>query len=279
MFGRTGQVAAEVARRAGGIEVEALDRAAADLSNPAACAALVKATDADIILNAAAYTAVDRAEDEEATAAIVNGETPTALANAAAARNIPFLHISTDYVFDGSGDAPWREDVGAAPLGAYGWTKLAGEAGVTSAGGPHVILRTSWVFSAHGANFVKTMLRLGAEKDALAIVDDQVGGPTAAGDVAEALLMMARAFHAGMGVSGIYHFAGAPAVSWRQFADAIFDEAGLSVDVTPIPTSDYPTSAKRPQNSRLDCAKIKADYGIAQPDWRISLKQVIGELK
>ena len=278
MFGKTGQVASEILRRSGDIEVEALDRTEADLTNPAACAALVKATDADLVINAAAYTAVDRAEDDEAIAATVNGETPAALANAAAAQQIPFLHISTDYVFDGSGRTPWQEDDKTAPLGAYGWTKLAGEGGVASAGGPYAILRTSWVFSAHGANFVKTMLRLGAERDALTIVDDQIGGPTAAGDIAEALLTMAKAFHAGHGVSGIYHLAGAPSVSWRQFAEEIFNKAGLPVDVTPIPTSDYPTPATRPLNSRLDCTKIKTDYGIDQPDWRASLTDVIGEL-
>lgn len=278
MFGKTGQVATEILRRAGDIEVEALDRTTADLSKPAACAELVAATDADIIINAAAYTDVDNAEDEEATAAIINGETPTALANAAATRKIPFLHVSTDYVFDGSGETPWREGDKTAPLSAYGWTKLAGETGVTAAGGPHVILRTSWVFSAHGGNFVKTMLRLGAERDALTIVDDQVGGPTAAGDLADALLTIARAFPAGKGASGVYHFAGAPSVSWRQFAEAIFDEAGLTVAVTPIPSSDYPTPAARPLNSRLNCAKIKTDYGIDQPDWRTSLKDIVGEL-
>ncbi len=163
MFGKTGQVATEILRRTGEVEIEALDRPAADQTDAAACAALVARTDADIIINAAAYTAVDRAEDDEATAAVVNGETPTALANAAAARNIPFLHVSTDYVFNGAGETPWREDDQTAPLGAYGWTKLAGEAGVASAGGPHAILRTSWVFSAHGGNFVKTMLRLAAD--------------------------------------------------------------------------------------------------------------------
>ncbi|MDG1373255.1 MAG: dTDP-4-dehydrorhamnose reductase [Paracoccaceae bacterium] len=278
MFGQTGQVATEILRRAGNIEVEALNRAAADQTDPAACAALVRTTNADIIINAAAYTAVDKAEDDEATAAIGNGETPTAIAYAAAARNIPFLHISTDYVFDGTGEAPWIEEDKTAPIGAYGWTKLAGEGGVAAAGGPFAILRTSWVFSAHGANFVKTMLRLGADRDALTIVDDQIGGPTAAADIADVLLTMAKAFHAGKGTSGIYHFAGAPSVSWRQFAEAIFAKAGQTVAVTPIPTSDYPTPAARPLNSRLTCAKIKADYGIDQPDWRTSLNDVIGEL-
>ena len=278
MFGQTGQVATEILRRKGEAEVEALGRDKADLTDPAACAALIAATDADVIINAAAYTAVDKAEEDEATAAIVNGEAPTAMANAAAARGIPFLHISTDYVFDGSGEAPWAEDAPTAPLGAYGWTKLAGETGVAAAKGPHAILRTSWVFSAHGGNFVKTMLRLGAERDALTIVDDQIGGPTAAADIADALLTMAAAFHRGAGVSGVYHFGGAPAVSWRQFAEETFAQAGLSVMVTPIPSADYPTPAKRPLNSRLDGARIKADYDIDQPDWRTSLKAVIGEL-
>ena len=183
-----------------------------------------------------------------------------------------------DYVFDGLKDTPWREDDRTAPVSAYGWTKLAGERGIAAAGGPHVILRSSWVFSAHGGNFVKTMLRLSAERDTLTIVDDQIGGPTAAGDIADVLLIMAKAFCAGKGVSGVYHFASAPSVSWRQFAEAIFAEADLLVDVTPIPTADYPTPAARPLNSRLNCAKIKVDYDIDQPDWRISLKDVIGEL-
>lgn len=278
MFGQTGQVATEVLCRKGAAEVEALGRDKADLTDPAACAAQIAVTDADVILNAAAYTAVDRAEEDETTAAVVNGEAPTAMAHAAAARGIPFLHISTDYVFDGSGETPWAEDAPTAPLGTYGWTKLAGETGVAVAKGPHAILRTSWVFSAHGANFVRTMLRLGTDRDTLTIVDDQIGGPTAAADIADALLSMARAFHRGDGVSGIYHFAGAPAVSWRVFAEAIFEDAGLTVAVTPIPTVDYPTPATRPLNSRLNCAKIKSDYGIDQPDWRASLRNMIGEM-
>ena len=278
MFGKTGQVATEVLRRAGEIEVEALDRTAADLTDPDACAALVQRTDADIILNAAAYTAVDKAESDEATALCVNSETPIRMAAAAAARGLPFLHISTDYVFDGSGDAARSEGDATGPLGVYGATKLSGEDGIRAAGGEHVILRTSWVFSSHGANFVKTMLRLGAERDALTIVDDQVGGPTAAGDIADALLTIARSFSAGKGVTGTYHFAGAPWVSWRGFAEAIFAEAGLKTTAAPIPTADYPTPAARPLNSRLSCAKIEADYGIAAPDWRSSLKDVVEEL-
>ncbi|MEL6476620.1 MAG: dTDP-4-dehydrorhamnose reductase [Pseudomonadota bacterium] len=277
MFGKTGQVATEILRRAEG--VEALGRDQADLTDPEACRAAVAATDADVILNAAAYTAVDNAEDDEATAQKVNAEAPTAMAEAASARGLPFLHISTDYVFDGAGSEPWAEDAPTAPLGAYGRTKLAGERGVTAAAGPHVILRTAWVHAAHGGNFLRTMLRL-ADRERLTIVADQHGGPTAAGDIAEALLTIARAFHAGNGASGIYHFCGAPAVSWHGFATEIFAMSkGPSPDCVAIPSSDYPTKAARPGNSVLDCGKIARDYGIAQPDWRVSLREILTELE
>ena len=175
-----------------------LSRAEADLSDPAACAAAIRrhADGADAVINAAAWTAVDRAESEEDAAHAVNADAPGAMATACAARGLPFLHISTDYVFDGSGTAPWRESDSVAPLGAYGLTKLGGERAVAAAmegtGVPHAILRTSWVVSAHSANFVKTMLRLGAERDELSVVDDQVGAPTPAADLAAALLRMAE---------------------------------------------------------------------------------------
>ena len=279
MFGRSGQVATEVLRRAGPHEVIALGRDQADLMNPDACAAHIDATDADVIINAAAYTAVDKAETDEATAHTVNALAPGAMAAAAAARKLPFLHISTDYVFDGTPGAPWATQDATAPLSAYGRTKLAGEQAVAAARGVHVILRTSWVFSAHGTNFVKTMLRLGAEREALNIVDDQVGGPTAAADIADALLSIGETLVAGAGVSGIYHFAGQPAVSWRAFAEDIFAAAHLTVNVTPIPSQDFPTPAARPLNSVLDCTSLQDDYGVSAPDWRISLHKVLAELK
>lgn len=278
MFGATGQVAREVLRRAGSVEVVALGRDQADLSDPDSCAAAVRNTDADAVLNAAAWTQVDGAETEPEAAKTVNAAAPGAMAAAAAARGLPFVQISTDYVFDGSGDAPWREEDETGPLGVYGATKLAGEKAVAEAGGAHAILRTSWVFSAHGANFVKTMLRLGAARGALSIVDDQIGGPTPAAAIADACLAIARAHVEGRGESGVFHFAGQPAVSWRAFAEAIFAEAGLSVAVTPIGTADYPTPARRPLNSRLDCAKIAAAYGVAAPDWRTGLTDVVKEL-
>ncbi len=276
VFGKTGQVATELqARCPVDVEMVVLGRDQADLVDPAVCAAAVAASDADAVINAAAYTAVDKAEDEEALATVINGEAPAAMARACAAKGIPLVHISTDYVFAGGGETPWQPDNPTGPLGAYGRSKLAGEDGVRAAGGRAAILRTSWVFSAHGNNFVKTMLRLSETRDALTIVDDQIGGPTEAGDIADACLTMARAMvETGQG-GGIYHFAGAPAVSWKTFACEIFEQAGRSVDVTGIPSSDYPTPATRPLNSRMDCTALTRDFGIAQPDWAVSLARVL----
>lgn len=282
VFGTTGQLARELHRRAPeGVTLTALGRDKADLADPAACARAVTEAEADLIINAAAHTAVDLAESEPALADTVNGTTPGAMAAAAAKRGLPFLHVSTDYVFDGSGTRPWREDDPVAPLGAYGRSKLLGERLITEAGGQSVILRTAWVFSAHGKNFVKTMLRLGADRETLSVVDDQRGGPTAAADIADALFTIARAFGEGRGKPGIYHFAGAPTVSWADFAEAIFAASSLprKPAVTRIPTSAYPTPAQRPANSALDCSRILATYGIKQPDWRKSLSDVIKDLE
>ncbi len=281
VFGRNGQVARELARLAPGALF--LGRDEADLTDPAACAAAIRAHQPAAVINAAAYTAVDRAESDAEVARLVNADAPVAMAQAAADLDVPFLHVSTDYVFDGSGDAPWREGDATGPLGVYGETKLAGEQGVAAAGGNWVVLRTSWVFSAHGGNFVKTMLRLGAERDALSIVADQMGGPTPAAAIADALLVMARAMQAGTiqgaGCCGIYHFSGAPDTSWAGFAAEIFTRAGRSIQITDIATADYPTPARRPLNSRLDCSRIMADFGISRPDWRIGLDQVLAELE
>ena len=282
-FGQTGQVAIELARQAPliGASIECLGRESADLTDPEACAALVTATDADVIINAAAYTAVDAAETDGATAQTVNGDAPGAMARAAAVRGLPFLHVSTDYVFDGAGNRPWREEDAVAPLGIYGATKLDGERQVTAAGGPHVILRTAWVYSAHGKNFVKTMLRVGAERESLSVVDDQRGGPTAAHEIARALLAIAASFHEGRGHSGIYHFAGSPACTWADFAEAIFAASSMPRRpvINRIPTSAYPTPARRPANSVLDCTRIRDVYSIGQPDWRTGLLKVISELE
>ncbi len=282
VFGTTGQLGIELARRAPrGVALIALGREVADLTDPLACAGLIASTNPDIVINAAAYTAVDAAEKDRETAHLVNAAAPGAMARAVAQRGAPFLHVSTDYVFDGSGTRAWREDDPVAPLGAYGQTKLDGERAIAAAGGAHVILRTSWVFSAHGKNFVKTMLRLGAERDILSVVDDQRGGPTAAADIADALWTIAGAYRSGKGEPGIFHYSGAPTVSWADFAEAVFATASLPAKpvVNRITTAEYPTPAKRPANSALDCSRIRAAYGIEQPDWRRSLAEVIRELE
>ncbi|WP_425041386.1 dTDP-4-dehydrorhamnose reductase [Primorskyibacter sp. S187A] len=274
VFGKTGQVATELQRQA---RVTALGRDEADLSDPTACAAAIAHRRPQVVINAAAYTAVDRAEEEEDLATCINGRSPGAMAEACRDLTIPFLHISTDYVFDGTGTAPWREGDPVAPLGAYGRSKLVGEEAVQTAGGAHAILRTSWVFSAHGANFVKTMLRLAETRDHLTVVGDQIGGPTPAADIAATLIAMARAMTEGQ-PGGIFHYGGAPAVSWADFARETFAQAGRSVTVTDIPSSDYPTPAKRPLNSRLDGAALHAAFGIAPPDWRAGLAAVLADL-
>ena len=223
VFGRTGQVATELLRRAPpGVTITALGRESADLTDPETCAHAVTAADADAVINAAAYTAVDKAEADEPIARLVNAEAPAAMAAAAARRGLPFLHVSTDYVFDGARQAPWRPADPTGPLSAYGRTKLAGEEGVRAAGGAHLILRTSWVFSAHGANFVKTMLRLSETRQVLTVVADQVGGPTPAAAIADALFTAARVLTAHPDLSGTEHFAGAPDTTWATFAREIF---------------------------------------------------------
>lgn len=275
VFGKSGQVARELERLLP--EARFLDRAAADLSDPAACARAIRDSAAAVVINAAAWTAVDKAETEEAAATVINGAAPAAMARAAAERGIPFLHISTDYVFSGSGSAPWVETDPVAPPNAYGRSKLAGERGVQAAGGAWAILRTSWVFSAHGSNFVKTMLRLSETRDALSVVEDQIGGPTPAADIAAALVVMARAMVAGQ-PGGIYHFGGSPWVSWADFAREIFAASGRKVTVTGIPTSAYPTPAVRPLNSRMECSALARDFGLAAPDWKAGLQRVLQDL-
>lgn len=275
VFGRSGQVACELARLAP--EATFLGRDQADLSDPAACAAAILSRRPQAVINAAAWTAVDRAETEEAAAHVVNAEAPGAMAMACAQLGIPFVHISTDYVFDGSGDRPWQTDDATGPLGAYGRTKLAGEQAVRAAGCVHAILRTSWVFSAHGANFVKTMLRLGRERARLNVVADQIGGPTPAAAIAAACLTIAGRLRDDPAAGGTLHFAGAPDVSWADFARAIIARAGLPVEVADIPTSAYPTPARRPANSRLDCAGLEP-FGLTRPDWQAGLDAVLHEL-
>ena len=278
IFGRTGQVAQELARRLpGDMQATFLGRDQADLTDPAACAVAVRGNAADAVINAAAWTAVDRAEAEEATATVVNGTAPSAMARGCADLGVPFLHISTDYVFDGNGDAPFAPDHPTAPLGAYGRSKLAGEVGIRAAGGAHLILRTSWVVSAHGTNFVKTMLRLGRERASLNVVSDQIGGPTPAAAIADVLFAAARVMRDG-GTGGTHHFAGTPDTSWAGFARAIMAGAGLACAINDIPSSAYPTPARRPLNSRLDCRSCESAFGVARPDWHGGLAAILRDL-
>ena len=251
----------------------------ADFDRPDTLAELVQRIAPVAVVNAAAYTAVDKAEDEEAAAFRANAEAPGILAQACAERGIPFVHYSTDYVFDGQGSRPYREDDPTAPLGVYGASKLAGEDAIRAAGGRHLILRTAWVYGQHGHNFMKTMLRLGAERDELRVVADQVGTPTPAAliaDVTTELLGLRDA------PSGTFHLTPRGETSWHGFAEAILEEAlarGLiprAPKVIPVATSDYPTRARRPGYSRLDIGRLEQVLGRALPEWRTGLRQVLG---
>ena len=236
----------------------------------------------DYIINAAAYTAVDKAENDAERAFAVNRDGARHLAEAAEAAGAAMLHISTDYVFDGAGGAPYDEAAPTAPQNIYGASKLAGEQAVLAACRRAVVMRTSWVFGAHGQNFVKTMLRLGRERDSLGIVADQYGAPTAAADIAAALITIVRR-HTPEQLAeraGIYHYCGSPYASWFEFAETIFAEAAAQgvlakiPAVKPIATADYPTPAKRPADSRLDCGKIRVVFGIGPCDWHSALSDL-----
>lgn len=275
VFGKTGQVARELARHCPpDCSIRFLDRHQADLSDPAACKDAIMQADVDAVINAAAWTAVDDAEPHEELATVVNGAAPGEMAAACAQKYTPFIHISTDYVFDGTGSMPFTPDHPTGPLSAYGRSKLAGETAIRATDAHHLILRTSWVFSGHGRNFVTTMLRLGLERDALDVVSDQIGGPTPASDIARALFAVARNMVAGK-PGGTHHFSGAPDVSWATFARQIMTEAALDCTVRNIASSEYPTAAPRPLNSRLDCRSFSRAFGIDQPDWRLALKEII----
>lgn len=281
LFGCNGQLARCVKDEAQATdEVIALGSATdANLMQPGAANIAIAAHHPDIIINAAAYTAVDRAEEDKDAAMRLNAGAVAEIAGAAQKASAPFLHVSTDYVFDGHSNAPYKENDPTNPLNVYGASKLAGEKAALEENENAIIIRTSWVFSEYGANFVKTMLRLAGERDTLSIVDDQIGGPTSARDIARALLTIAHKKHRGAPGEGIYHFQGAPSVSWAGFASKIFEIAGANVAVTPIPTAQFPTPAARPLRTMLDCARIERDFGVAQPDWRIALRQVIEALQ
>jgi dTDP-4-dehydrorhamnose reductase len=287
-FGADGQLGIELARIAGddsALRNTVLSQDQVDFTRPDdIAAAVLAAPELDVVVNCAAYTAVDRAESEKALAEQVNSIAVGRMAEACQRRGVPLIHVSTDYVFDGTKSSPYVETDPTGPLNAYGATKLAGENRIRAELKAHVILRTSWVYSAHGANFVKTMLRLGAEREELRIVDDQIGAPTSARDLADAIVTVVRALAAPGDANrfGTFHFANAGETSWRRFAEEIFRQApwaGIRAKVVPIGSGEYPTPARRPANSRLDTGKIRKIFGIVPPPWEKSLAPVLAQLQ
>jgi len=264
------------------VEIQAIGRPDLDLSDPDSIERCLDAARADVVVNAAAYTAVDKAESEEELVTQINGAGAGLVAAAARRQGAPVIHISTDYVFDGTFDRPYDETDPPAPVGAYGRSKLAGEFAVAAANPEHVILRTAWVYSPFGGNFVKTMLRLGETRGQLNVVADQRGGPTSALDIADAVIAVAKGLIDRPGRFGIFHMTGAGEASWAEFAAAIFAEAEAHgrkpVEVVPITTAQYPTPARRPANSRLNGAKLRETYGVELPHWRASLKSCVARL-
>lgn len=277
--GQAAQSLVRQARQHSGISVEAIGRPEIDFEKPAVMAAAMAARAPDIIVNAAAYTAVDRAEQEPALAYAVNRDGAAGVARIAQRLGVPLIHLSTDYVYDGRKPSPYVETDATGPLGVYGASKLAGERAVLEAAPQALILRTSWIYSAFGANFVKTMLRFGAERERVRVVDDQIGNPTSADDLADAILRIAPGL-AGRG--GIYHLAGSGHVSWCGLARHIFETSGKRGGPQPaveaIATADYPTAAQRPQRSWLAIDAFAQRFGFTLPDWQGSVENVVGEL-
>jgi dTDP-4-dehydrorhamnose reductase len=292
LFGGNGQVGSELRRSLGPLgDVVATTRSGtledgtacerADFDAPESLAALIERVAPEIVVNAAAHTAVDRAESEPDVAFRANAQAPQAIAEACAHRGIRLVHYSTDYVFDGRGTRPYREDDPTAPAGVYGASKLAGEEAIRASGAPHLILRTAWVYAAHGRNFLRTMLHLAGERDELRVVADQIGTPTPATLIADAT---ARVLAQPATRSGTWHLTATGATSWHGFAEAIMQGAharGLIARiprVLPIATADYPTPAARPAYSVLDCSALQRDFGIALPDWQEGLSRTLDEL-
>jgi len=281
LTGGSGQVGGALVRLAPAeYEIVAPERDILDMTDPAALAAMVGARPWSAIVNCAAYTAVDRAESDVVAAWTINALAPAALAAASAAAGIPMLHVSTDYVFDGSKTETYVEEDAVGPVGVYGASKLGGELAVRSANSAHVILRTAWVVSATGQNFVKTMLRLGVDRSQLRVVADQRGCPTAADDIARAILTILPRL--AEGPYGTYHFVNGGEATWHALAEAVFARAEAHGRRRPmveaITTSDYPTPAVRPANSRLACAKIARDFGIIPRDWHEAVDEIVDTL-
>lgn len=283
--GANGQVGHALTQRLASLgEVIALDRQGADLSKPEGLVAVLDAHRPDWIINAAAYTAVDKAESEQDLANEINAKAPGVMAAWAEKHGARLVHYSTDYVFDGQLDRPYREDDATAPLNVYGATKLAGEQAILATKAQAWVFRTTWVFAAHGANFLKTMLRLGQERDALSVVNDQIGAPTSASWIAEVTARLIEAENTP--ATGVYHLAAAGSTHWQGYAQFVLSEAqrlGVSLKVNPeqvagIPSSAYPTPAQRPMNSHLNSDALMGALGLSAPDWRTDVAQVTAEL-
>ena len=285
--GREGQLARSLAERGAGLPglcVQALGRPELDLERPESIASAIAAAAPDVVVNAAAYTAVDQAEDEPEAAFRINAAAAGEVAAAARRAGAPVIQVSTDYVFDGSGAGPYDESAATNPLGAYGRSKLEGERRVAAENPDHLIVRTAWVYSPWGRNFLKTMLGAARQREALDVVADQRGSPTAAGDLADGILAAIGQWRErpGLGLGGVYHLAGTGEASWFEFAAAIFVEAGRlglpTASVRPVETADWPTRAPRPANSVLDSSRFARDFGYRAPLWQSSVAVVVAEL-
>ncbi|MEE1925490.1 dTDP-4-dehydrorhamnose reductase [Pseudomonas sp. 148P] len=275
--GRNGQVAQALQRTLGDLgELHVLGHDLLDLAHPERIAERVRALAPDLIINAAAHTAVDQAQSEPEQAFAINAHAPGVFAEEAARLGIPLIHYSTDYVFDGEKAAPYTEDDATNPLGVYGQSKLAGEQAIAAVGGQHLILRTSWVYSTHGRNFLLTMQRLLQEKPELRVVADQIGAPTWAGTIAASTRQLIERWQSGQaGAWGTYHLTARGETSWFGFAQAIGEQLKTQgkpcANLVPIPSSEYPTPARRPLNSRLDCSRLQREWNVSQPDWHQAL--------
>ena len=285
--GREGQVVRALieAGAVSGDTILPVGRPEMDLTDPQSIEAAIRAARPDVVVSAAAYTAVDKAESERDLAFSVNGTAPGAIGRVAEELGVPVVHLSTDYVYDGSKTEPYLEDDTVGPLGVYGASKLAGEENLAAATGNHAILRTAWVYSPFGGNFVKTMLRLAADREELRVVDDQRGSPTSALDIAAAVLTVARNLRdrpEEERLRGIFHLGGTGECSWAEFAREIFAMSaalgGPSARIVPISTAEYPTPAARPKNSRLSTTKLEAAHGVAMPQWQTSTRRVVERL-
>ena len=276
VFGKNGQVGRELGNFD---EVLAIGRDTVDLTDPPSCGDIILKYRPRAVINAAAYTDVDKAEDEEILPILINGNAPAYMACSCKDLGIPFIHISTDYVFEGSGEKPWTPSCVTSPRNSYGHSKLIGEMAIRKAHAIYAILRTSWVFSSTGKNFVKTMLQLSETNQTLKIIEDQVGGPTPAKAIAQACLSIAIELSVYPKKLGTYHFSGYPNVAWYDFAEYIFNKSKRPVKLYPISSDKFITKAKRPLNSRLECSKTLETFNISRPDWRKGVDEILVDLE